>query len=180
MDYREKITETKTIYKGKIISLDVNEVICPNGKTSSREIVHHPGGVAVAAIDEQGFVYMVRQYRIPYDKIMLEVPAGKLDPGENPDDAVKRELMEETGITAEEITFLGNFYPSVGFCDENLRMYIASGLSFGKTNPDEDEFVSVEKIHISALTDMIMNNEINDGKTIAVILKAKEFLNQNK
>ena len=179
MDYKEKIQFSVKVYNGKIITLEVSQVICPNGNVASREIVHHPGGVAVVAIDENNYVYMVKQYRIPYDKIMLEIPAGKLDVNENPDDAAARELKEETGITAKEINFIGNFYPTVGFCDENLRMYVAKGLTFGEKSPDEDEFVSVEKIHIDTLIDMIMKNEIKDGKTIAILFKAREYLRNN-
>ncbi|MBQ4146172.1 MAG: NUDIX hydrolase [Clostridia bacterium] len=176
MELREKTLKTDEIYKGYVIRLEVSQVECPNGNIAEREIVRHPGGVAVVAVDKDENVYMVKQYRIPYDEIILEVPAGKLDKGENPDDAAERELREETGIVAENITFLGSFYPSVGFCDENLRMYVATGLSFGETDMDEDEFVQLEKIHIDKLTEMIMNNQIKDGKTIAAIFKAREYL----
>ena len=176
MDMRETTVSTKTIYYGKIITVTLDEVVCPNGAHALREIVRHPGGVAVVPVDDEGYVYMVRQYRIPYDTIMLEVPAGKLDKGENPDSAALRELREETGLSAREIVAMGSFYPSVGFCDENLRMYLATGLTQGETDPDEDEFVDVERIHLDKLVDMIMANEISDGKTIAAIFKAREIL----
>ena len=176
MDIREKTVSSEVRYDGKIIKLHIDKVICPNGKEALREIVRHPGGVAVVPVDDEGYVYMVRQYRIPYDAIMLEVPAGKLDKGENPDVAAERELREETGLVAEKIISLGNFYPTVGFCDEDLRMYIATGLKQGEADPDDDEFVEVEKIHIDTLADMIMNNEIRDGKTIASVLKAREYI----
>lgn len=178
MDIREKTIDSKPIYDGKIIKVALDTVVCPNGRQALREIVRHPGGVAVVPVDDNGYVYMVRQYRIPYDKILLEVPAGKLDKGENPDVAAGRELREETGLSAQKLTFMGSFYPSVGFCDENLRMYLATGLTLGETDPDEDEFVDVEKIHIDALINMIMSNEICDGKTIAAIFKARELLNK--
>ena len=138
--------------------------------------MRHPGGVAVVAIDDELNVYMIRQYRIPYDQIILEVPAGKLDKGENPDVAAERELREETGLVADKIISMGNFYPTVGFCDEDLRLYIATGLHQGDSDPDEDEFVEVDKIHIDTLVDMIMDNKIRDGKTIAAIFKAREIL----
>ena len=176
MDIREKTIETNVLYEGRIINLHVDTVLCPNGNTASREFIRHPGGVGVVPVDEQGYVYMVRQYRIPYDEILLEIPAGKLDKGEDTAIAAQRELREETGLRAEKIEFIGNFYPTVGVCDEDLRMYLATGLTQGEDDPDEDEFINVEKIHIDKLVDMIMNNEIKDGKTIAAILKAKILL----
>ncbi len=180
MDIREKTISSELIYDGAIIRVTLDKVICPNGAEGLRELVHHPGGVAVVPVDEDGFVYMVRQYRIPYDEILLEIPAGKLDKGENPDLAACRELREETGLCAEEIVFMGSFYPSVGFCDENLRMYLATGLTQGDADPDDDEFVEVEKIHIDTLADMIMDNKICDGKTIAAVLKAREYIKRQK
>ena len=173
MDYSEKIKQSSVIYEGSIIKVTEHIVTCPNGKDAHREIVHHPGGVGVVPIDDDGYVYMVKQYRIPYDKMMMEIPAGKLDKGENPDVAARRELREETGLIADNLEFIGHFYPSVGFCDEDLRMYVATGLKQGETDPDDDEFVDVEKIHIDEVVNMIMNNQISDGKTIAAILKAK-------
>ncbi len=177
MDLKEKTIESKNIYEGKIIKVTLDKVICPNGREAMREIVRHPGGVAVVPVDENGFVYMIRQYRIPYDEIILEVPAGKLDKGEDSYLAAARELKEETGLTAENLVFIGNFYPTVGFCDENLRMYLATGLKQGDDNPDEDEFIITEKIHIDELVEMIMENKISDGKTIAALFKAREMLN---
>lgn len=176
MDLREKTIESKSIYQGKIITVTLDEVVCPNGKQAKREIVRHPGGVAIVPIDENGNVYMIEQYRIPYDEIILEIPAGKLEKGEDPDEAAVRELREETGLSAEKLVSLGNFYPTVGFCDENLRMYLATDLKMGEDDPDEDEFVILRKIHIDKLIEMIMNNRVKDGKTIAALFKAREIL----
>ncbi len=176
MDYKEIVKHTSQIYNGKIIKVINHTVECPNGMEAQREIVCHPGGVAVVPIDQNGYVYMARQYRIAYDRMMLEVPAGKLDIGENPDIAAQRELKEETGLVADKLVFMGHFYPSVGFCNEDLRIYLATGLKQGNANPDEDEFVLVEKIHIDTLINMIMDNQISDGKTIAAIFKAREVL----
>jgi len=176
MNLKEKTVESKSIYEGKIIKVTLDTVICPNGREAKREIVRHPGGVAVVPVDKNGYVYMIEQYRIPYDEIILEIPAGKLEKGEDPDLAVIRELKEETGLSAEKIQFMGSFYPTVGFCDENLRMYLATGLTEGEDNPDEDEFVITRKIHIDELIGMIMENKIRDGKTIAALFKAREIL----
>ncbi len=179
MNYSEIIKSTEIKYSGKIIKTEVSTVLCPDGSTAMREIVRHPGGVAVVALDNENNVYMVRQFRIPYEKVMLEVPAGKLDKNEDPAIAAARELKEETGIEAENMVFLGNFYPSVGFCDENLRIYLATDLIKGDATPDEGEFISTEKIHIDTLVEMIMNNKICDGKTISALFKAREYMRRN-
>lgn len=178
MNYTEKTISTDTVYNGKIINVELSTVVLPNGRQAKREIVRHPGGVAVVAVDDDGYVYLVKQFRIPYNEVMLEVPAGKLDKGnEDIYDAARRELSEETGLVAEKLEFIGEFYPSVGYTDENLRLFIATGLKQGKKHPDEDEFVSTEKIHITELTKMIMDGTVKDGKTIAAVLKAKMILN---
>ncbi len=177
MDLREKTIDTKEIYKGRVISLSVDTVITPGGNEATRELVHHPGGVAVVAIDNDDMIYLVRQYRIPYDDILLEIPAGKLDSKEeNPKDAAARELSEETGLVAKEIKHIGDFYPSVGFLDENLRLFVATGLSEGQTHPDEDEYLDVVKMPFDEAVKLVIDGTIKDGKTIAGILKANILL----
>ncbi len=173
----EKTVKKERIFSGRILKFDVDTVELPDGTTGTRELVFHPGGVGVVAIDDGGYVYMVRQFRKPYEEVILEIPAGKLEKGENPDDAAKRELEEETGVKCESIVSLGEFYPSVGYTNENLRMYLAKVSAVGSANPDDDEYLDICRIHISELTDMIMSGEIKDGKTIAAILKAKIYLN---
>jgi len=177
VDIREKIEKTECLYEGSVIKLELTDVTLPDGRPAKREIVRHPGGVGVVALDDEKNIYLVKQYRVPYDDILLEIPAGKLDKGEEPLSAAKRELSEETGLTTDDIKYIGDFYPTVGFCDEILRMFIATGLKQGNTNPDEDEFVTVVKIPFSEAVDLVVNGKIKDGKTIAAILKAKILLN---
>ena len=168
MELKETKIGSKRIYDGKIIKLDVDTVTLPNGESATRELVRHPGGVGVVALDGDGSIYLVRQYRIPYDDILLEIPAGKLDKGEDTAAAAHRELAEETGLRCGKL---------VGFLDENLRMYLATELSQGETHPDDDEFVNTVKMPFDDAVKLIMNGEIKDGKTIAAILKVKVLKN---
>ena len=177
MDLKEKTIKSEKIYDGRIIKVSVDTVITPGGREATRELIHHPGGVGVVAIDEEGMIYLVEQYRIPYDEMLLEIPAGKLDPGEtDTQKASERELREETGLRADTMEFMGNFYPSVGFLDEDLRLYLAKGLSMGETDPDEDEYINLVRIPFKEAVEMVMDNRIKDGKTIAAILKAHNLI----
>lgn len=168
----EKTLSRNQIYKGNVLEYVVDTVDV-GGVKATREMVLHPGGVGVLAIDKDGYAYMVRQFRKPYDEIILEIPAGKLDKNERAEECGKRELMEETGLVADKLISLGKFYPSVGYTNEVIHLYLATAFVQGNANPDEDEFVDVEKIPFSTLCDMVMSGEIKDGKTIAAVLKAK-------
>ena len=119
MDLTEKTLESRRLFTGKIINLCLDKALLPDGTTANRELVQHPGGVSVAALTENNEIYMVRQFRYPYQEILLELPAGKLERGENPFEAVKREQREETGTTAEEYRYLGEVYPTPGYVDES-------------------------------------------------------------
>ncbi len=176
MDYTETPIHRICGYEGLITATTLDRVILPNGEHSLREVVEHPGGVTVLPIDDEGYVYCVRQFRYPMGEHMLELPAGKLEKGENPLDCAKRELSEETGITAMQYTDLGKLYPSPGFCRETLYLYLAQNLIFGKAHPDENEFLDVIKVHIDELYESVMNNELADAKTVVAILKAKALL----
>ena len=158
-------------YRGRIINLRVDTALLPNGSSATREVVEHPGGVCVAALTEDGCLLFVRQFRYPYQKVLLELPAGKLDPGEDPLEAGKRELREETGAEAARYESLGELYPSPGYCGEIIHLYAATGLTFGQMSPDEDEFLEVEKIPLEEAARMVLDNEIADAKTQAAVLK---------
>ncbi|HHW45571.1 MAG TPA: NUDIX hydrolase [Clostridiales bacterium] len=171
MDLSEKTVNQEYIYKGRIINLRVDDALLPNGKPALREVVEHPGGVCVAALTKDNELLMVNQFRYPYMEEVLELPAGKLNPGEDPLECGRRELEEETGAVADEYVSLGQLYPSPGYCDEIIYMYAAKGLQLGDSRPDEDEFLNLKKVPLKTAVDMIMKGEIKDAKTQAAVLK---------
>lgn len=174
MDMIEKQLTSTYVFEGRIMKARVDTVELPNGKTAKREVCEHVGGVGILPIDEQGNVYLVRQFRYPYGKVLLEIPAGKMEADEtDPLACGKRELREETGFTAEEMIDLGEVYPSPGFLTEVLHLYAAKGLHSGQTDPDEDEFVETVCMPMEELCAKIAQGEIQDGKTIAAVCKAK-------
>ncbi len=172
MDLTEKPVKQDYIYKGKIVNLRVDDALLPNGTTAKREIVEHPGGVCVAALTDNNELMFVEQFRYPYFEVVLELPAGKLEYGEDPFEAGKRELREETGATASKYEDLGKLYPTPGYCGEIIHMYLAKNLSFGEQDLDSDEFLEVKKIPLEKAFRMVMNNEIRDSKTQVGIVKA--------
>lgn len=176
MDLTEKQLSAEYIFRGKIINLRVDEALLPNGKTAKREVVEHNGGICVVPLTENNEVLMVEQYRYPYSEVVLEIPAGKRDGDEEPLAGGIRELKEETGAAAEKFTFLGELYPTPGYCGEIIYMYLATGLSYGETDPDDDEFLNIKKIPLEKAVDMIMNGEIKDAKTQTAILKVERML----
>lgn len=176
MNLEEKQLSFDYKFKGRIINLRVDEALLPNGATATREVVEHNGGICVVPITEKGEVLMVEQYRYPYGEVILEIPAGKRDGDEEPLEGGKRELKEETGAVAENYTFLGELYPTPGYCGEVIYMYLATGLSYGETDPDEDEFLNVKKIPLEKAVEMIMKGEIKDAKTQTAILKVERML----
>ena len=173
----EKQIQRTEIFSGVALHVVKDTVLLPNGNTSVREICLHNGAVAVIPILPDGRVIMERQFRYAHNRVVLEIPAGKLDSkDEIPLEAAKRELREETGAVAEKIVFLGEIAPSPALISEISYLYMAEGISFGERELDEDEFLDVEYIHIDELYKMVMNGEITDGKTQIAILKAKEIL----
>ena len=176
MGYFEKTLDTELKYSGIIVNVRMDTAELCDGSKTKREVVEHPGGVTVLPVDENGVCYMVRQFRYPMGRMMLEAPAGKLEKNEEHYDCAVRELSEETGLTADKFVYLGGFCTSPGFSTEVLHIYLALGLHPGKSHPDEGEFLNVEKHALSELTDMVMRNEIDDGKTIIAVLKAAKYL----
>lgn len=179
MDYTEKALRRINTYEGIIVDVSVDMVKLPNDEISLREVVHHPGGVCVAAVDENEMVTMVRQFRYPLAEHLLELPAGKLEKGEEPLPAAKRELSEETGLEAENWVDLGFIYTSAGFSTERLYIYLATGLTQGQAHPDPNEFLDVEKVSLSELLKMADDCLIHDAKTVAGILKAERYLHKD-
>lgn len=176
MDLTEHRISGETIFAGRIIKLELDQAQLPNGKIASREIIHHPGGVTVLALDADQTVTLVRQFRYPFGRAIWELPAGKLDPGEDTLLAAKRELSEETGLEAREWTYLGYVMASPGYCDEVVHMYLARDLHRKESHPDEDEFLELTVMPFGELVSQVMDGSIPDAKTAALTLKTKVFL----
>lgn len=172
MDFTEKTISTEQIYNGRILKFKIDKVELPNGEIAERELIEHPGGVGVVAVDEGMNIYMVEQFRKPYETNLLEIPAGKLDRGEDTELCGRRELEEEVGCVAESFEYLGKNYPSVGYTNEVTHIYLATGLKRTEQKLDDDEFLNVYKLPIREVINRIMNNEISDSKTVMGVLKA--------
>ena len=173
MELTEKQLTTTPQYHGIIVDVRTDTVRLPNGGESLREVVTHPGGVAILPLTDEGNVILVRQYRYPVGDALLEVPAGKLEPGEEHYPAGLRELEEEVGAIPTKMEYLGGLYVSPGFCTEMIHLYLATGLKQVAAHPDEDEFLNVERIPFDRLLDMVMSGEILDAKTAALVMKTK-------
>ena len=176
MDLTEKCLDSREIYKGRILRLRVDTVALPNGATASREVVEHVDGVAVLPLDENGCVYTVTQYRYVFRTPLLEIPAGKLDPGEAPRSGALRELKEETGAVPESLESLGSIVLSPGCFGETLHLYLARGLRMEEQHLDEDEFLNVDRIPFDELYGRCLSGEITDAKTVVAVLKTKLLL----
>ena len=178
MKMEEKKIKSKVIYNGHVVTLEVDEVLCPNNRISNREIIRHPGGACVLALTNDNLVIMERQFRYAYNKIIYELPAGKLEAGEDPIISAKRELEEETGYKPKgELISLGEMYPTCGYSSEIIYCYLATNLEKTKTNFDIDEVIDLEFIPLKKVLEMIESNEIKDGKTVFAI---NNYLLKNK
>ena len=179
MKLYEKTLSVKPIYDGRIIHAHVDDVELENGTVTKREVVDHPGGVSVAVLTGKNELIFVRQFRYPYKKVLLELPAGKLEPGEDPFEAVKREQLEETGTRGDNYISLGEVYPTPGYCGEIIRLWACRAAEGQQElSLDEDEFLDTERIPLDRAVEMVCNNEIPDAKTQIGILKT-DFLIKN-
>ncbi len=180
MDLTEKTLEKNYVYNGKIMNVRCDKVSLPNGNTSFREIIEHNGGVCIAPITEDNQLVFVRQFRYAYGKVILELPAGKLEKGEDSFEAGKRELEEETGMVADNYYNLGEFYPSAGYTGEVIYLYAANHLHETHMHLDDDEFLEDVKIPLDKAVEMVMSGEICDGKSMAIILKVNELMRKGE
>ncbi len=182
MNLSEKTLEKTTLFNGKILNLRRDTALLPNGETAIREVVEHSGGVCVAAIDENGNVLLVKQFRYPYSELLLEIPAGKRETKDNADPLTcgKRELEEETGAVADTYMHLGELYPTPAYCNEIIYMFAAKNLTFTKQKLDKDEFLDVVKMPLNTAVEMVLSNEIKDAKTQIAILKLKALKDSGK
>ncbi len=175
----EKFLNSKKLFKGLFFEVTHDTVELPDGKTASREYIIHHGAVAIIAITDDNNIVIERQYRHPVRQIMLEIPAGKLEVGENPLEAAKRELAEETGFTAKSWTELGTCLPCIGYSSEKITYYVAKELKPGSSNLDEGEFLETLTMPFDEFLDMVYNGEITDTKTIAGIMLYQGHLRKN-
>lgn len=176
MHLSEKKISGEKVFSGKVIDLSVDKAELEDGKIVTRELITHPGGVCVVPINENGEVYMVKQFRYPFQKVLLEIPAGKLEKGEDHRLCGIRELKEEIGAQAGVFEYLGCLYPTVAYDTEIIHMYLAKELTFGEQDLDEGEFIDVVKMPFEKAVEMVMNNEIPDAKTQLALLKAKMMM----
>lgn len=172
----EKTVNSTTIFNGRIINVRVDDVLLQDGSHSKREVVEHPGAVAILAINDDGEAYFVKQYRKPIEQELLEIPAGKLDPGEGPRACAIRELGEEIGMAADEVKKIAFYYSSPGFASEKLYIYLATGLRPVEVAKPEDEFLHAFTMPVRDAVAMAKSGEIQDGKTLIALLLAATIL----
>src|SRR5579859_1651600 len=172
----EKVIESKEIYRGRVVHLVVDTVEMPNGKTARREVVRHSGAVAIVPVDSAGQIIMVRQYRHPIGRVLLEIPAGMLNQDEDPFVGARRELQEEIGYAPGQLDKLGGVYLAPGYSSEFIHLFLATNLVPSRLDMDEDEFIELEHVTLSQVFDSIQSGQIADAKTVAALMLYKDRL----
>ena len=176
----EKTLESQTVYEGRVITVTRDTALLEDGTTALRDVVHHHGGACILPYYEDGTICMVRQFRYAMQQELWELPAGKLEAGEDPFEAAKRELAEECGVCADEYISLGEIYPTVGYDTEVIYIWAARGLHPAAMHLDADEFLTPERVPLTKAYEMVLSGEIKDAKTVAGILKFKALLDDRK
>lgn len=176
MHLSETKINSELVFKGSVLEVYSDTALLENNKTAKRDVIRHPGGVCVVALTDHEEIFMVKQFRYPMQRVMTEIPAGKLEWGEDHLECGKRELREEAGMTADEFIYLGCLAPTPAYDTEIIHMYLAKGLHAANQDLDDDEFLDVEKIPLKKAVEMVMSNEITDAKTQLAILKAYTML----
>lgn len=174
MELKETTKQSEWIYNGKIVNLRKDVAVMPDGAEKLREVVEHPGGVGIVVKKKNGNIILVKQWRYPFSKVVTEIPAGKREKGEPPEETARRELKEETGFSAAKITKLGEIMTSPGFCNEVLHLYLAEDLQEGEQKPDDDEFLDLVEIPFGTAVKMVTDGELTDAKTVVGILLAQK------
>lgn len=176
MHLQEKTLSSKVMYEGVIFTITADTAELENGSTARRDVLHHSGGVCVIPVTEDNQIFLVNQFRYPFGTVTTEVPAGKLNKGEDHSQCGKRELLEETGYSCSEYIYLGEMYPTPAYNSEITHIYLAKGLEFSSQNLDPDEFLDVVKMPLSKAVELVMDGTFKDGKTQIAILKAARLL----
>ena len=180
MNLEEKFVSSKSVFKGKLLDIYVDDIELPNGSFATREYTKHMGAVCVAPVIDGDSLLFVKQYRYPVGRVVLELPAGKLDVGEEPTHAALRELEEETGAKTDTLIDMGKLLPTPAYSSEIIYLYLAYIEGIGECSPDEDEFLETVKIPVDKAVEMVMSGEIEDAKTQALVLKAALYLKAEK
>jgi ADP-ribose pyrophosphatase len=171
----EEILFSRTIYDGQIIKLRIDTVQKQDGREATREIVEHDEVVAIVAMDDEDNTLLVRQFRLPAGKELLEIPAGGIEEGESPEDAVRREMQEETGYLPRKVVKLGGFYSAPGFCTEYLHLYLATDLTPGRLHAEDTDEITLERVPLVKIPELISSGSICDAKSIAGLLTCLEY-----
>ena len=170
---------SKQVYDGDLLNVHRDEVRLPDGSTSAREWIKHPGASAILPVFENGDVAMIKQFRYPVRQVFWEVPAGKIDPGEEPGETIKREVIEEAGVTCHNIHCLGSMHPCIGYADEIIYLYVGWGLEELEQQVDDDEFLSIERLPFREVVEMAFQGHIPDGKTFMNVTRAWHWWQQH-